>query len=94
MRTFIGPYEIVTNDEALELALELSLGPEGETDEECAARLAAARDIFEYDPELLDRARRVVVEVLSGRRGGGEAAPAVPDSRGGRRTDRREVCPA
>lgn len=68
MKAFIGPHQVVTDDDALELALgtplELWLGVEGESEAERAARQDAARDILADDPELFDRAVRVVADAL------------------------------
>ncbi len=54
MRTYVGHQQAFSAEDFLELALgtpvELWLGAEGETDEERAARLDAARDIL-ADPE-------------------------------------------
>ncbi|MGW8380188.1 hypothetical protein [Streptomyces sp. ODS28] len=65
MRHYIGDQHIVTDDEALELALDLYLGEDDETDEETAARLDAGRDLLDEDPELFDRAARVVAEAFA-----------------------------
>ncbi|MFD9096232.1 hypothetical protein [Streptomyces collinus] len=68
MRTFIGHQRAVTPDEFVELALgtpvELWLGVEGETAEERAARLDAARDILADDPGLADDVVRIAAEVI------------------------------
>lgn len=68
MRTFIAGHEPVTASEYIELALgtplELWLGEPGETEEERAARLDAARDILADDPGLFDRVSRVAVEAI------------------------------
>ncbi|AWE51559.1 hypothetical protein [Streptomyces nigra] len=57
MRTYVGRQQAVSADDFAELALgtpvELWLGVEGETDEERAARMDAARDIL-TDPEYSD----------------------------------------
>ncbi len=57
MRTYVGRQQAVSVEDFAELALgtpvELWLGVEGETDEERAARLDAARDIL-ADPEYSD----------------------------------------
>lgn len=63
LRAYIGGQEAATPDEFVELALgtpaELWLGPdEGESDEERAARLDAARDILADDPGLPERVRQ------------------------------------
>jgi hypothetical protein len=68
MRTYIGHHQAVSTDEFVELALgtpvELWLGVEGETDEERAARLDAARDILADDPDLPDGLIRMAAEVI------------------------------
>lgn len=68
MRTYIGGHEAVTADEFIELALgtplELWLGVDGETREERAARLDAARDILAEYPNLPDDVSRVAAEVI------------------------------
>ncbi|MFF4825772.1 hypothetical protein ACFY20_22645 [Streptomyces sp. NPDC001312] len=70
MRMFVGHQQAVSADDFVELALgtpvELWLGVEGETDEERAARLDAARDIL-ADPEysdLPDDVARIAAEVI------------------------------
>ncbi|MFF0760592.1 hypothetical protein ACFYWH_11180 [Streptomyces sp. NPDC003737] len=70
MRTYVGHQQAVSAEEFVELALgtpvELWLGTEGETDEERAARLDAARDIL-ADPEyrnLPDDVARIAAEVI------------------------------
>lgn len=70
MRTYIGHQQAVSAEDFVELALgtpvELWLGAEGETDEERAARLDAARDIL-TDPEyrnLPDDVARIAAEVI------------------------------
>jgi len=59
MRNFIGAHKALTTDDFLELALgtplELWLGVDGESEQDRAARLAAARDILADDPGLFDR---------------------------------------
>ncbi|GHE36669.1 hypothetical protein GCM10018785_02870 [Streptomyces longispororuber] len=68
MRTFIGHQQAVSTDEFVELALgtpvELWLGVEGETEEERAARLDAARDILADNPGLADDVARIAAEVI------------------------------
>ena len=68
MRTFIGHQQAVTTDEFVELALgtpvELWLGVEGETEEERAARLDAARDILADNPGFADDVARIAAEVI------------------------------
>ncbi|GAA3499250.1 hypothetical protein GCM10019016_063540 [Streptomyces prasinosporus] len=70
MRTYVGHQQAVSMEDFVELALgtpvELWLGAEGETDEERAARLDAARDIL-ADPEysnLPDDVARITAEVI------------------------------
>ncbi|MBZ9637921.1 hypothetical protein [Streptomyces sp. PSKA30] len=70
MRTYVGHQQAVSAEDFVELALgtpvELWLGPEGETDEERAARLDAARDILAH-PEyrnLPDDVARIAAEVI------------------------------
>ncbi|WP_074467682.1 hypothetical protein [Streptomyces sp. WMMB 714] len=68
MKAFIGSHQVITDGDALELALgtplELWLGVDGESEAERAARQDAARDILADDPELFDRAVRVVADAL------------------------------
>ncbi|MDW6061358.1 hypothetical protein SAZ11_29415 [Streptomyces sp. FXJ1.4098] len=68
MKSFIGHHEVATDTDYLELALgtplELWLGEEGESDQERAARLDAARDIIADDPELIDRATQIAAEAI------------------------------
>ncbi|MFF4567178.1 hypothetical protein [Streptomyces sp. NPDC001435] len=68
MRTYIGGHQAVSVNDFIELALgtpaELWLGVEGESEEERAARLDAARDILADNPELPDDVSRVVAEVI------------------------------
>ncbi|NGO14056.1 hypothetical protein G5C60_42320 [Streptomyces sp. HC44] len=68
MRTYIGRQQAISPEDFTELALgtpiELWLGVEGESDEERAARLDAARDILADHPELPDDVTRVVAEVI------------------------------
>ncbi|MFJ8631514.1 hypothetical protein [Streptomyces sp. NPDC093568] len=70
MRTYIGHQQAVSAEDFVELSLgtpvELWLGAEGETDEERAARLDAARHIL-ADPEyrsLPDDVARIAAEVI------------------------------
>ncbi|MFF8354490.1 hypothetical protein ACF063_13645 [Streptomyces chartreusis] len=70
MRTYVGHQQAVSVEDFVELALgtpvELWLGADGETDEERAARLDAARDIL-ADPEyrnLPDDVARIAAEVI------------------------------
>ncbi|MER6843106.1 hypothetical protein [Streptomyces platensis] len=68
MKTYIGRHQVLTDTDALELALgtplELWLGEDDESDEEHAARLDAAHDILADDPDLYDRALRTAATVL------------------------------
>ncbi|MFC9317415.1 hypothetical protein ACFTWR_23985 [Streptomyces nigra] len=70
MRTYVGHQQAVSAEDFVELALgtpvELWLGVEGESDDERAARLDAARDIL-ADPEysnLPDDVARIAAEVI------------------------------
>ncbi|MEV7417493.1 hypothetical protein [Streptomyces sp. NPDC089919] len=68
MRTYIGRHQALSTDDFVELALgtpvELWLGVEGESEEERAARLDAARDILAEYPDLPDVVSRVAAEVI------------------------------
>ncbi|MFJ5802975.1 hypothetical protein [Streptomyces decoyicus] len=68
MKTYIGRHQVLTDTDALELALgtplELWLGEDNESDEERAARLAAARDILDDVPGLYDRAIQAAADTL------------------------------
>ncbi|MFI1713072.1 hypothetical protein [Streptomyces litmocidini] len=68
MRTFIGGHQAVSTNDFVELALgtpvELWLGVEGESEEERAARLDAARDILADNPNLPDEGSRVAAEAI------------------------------
>ncbi|MFD6886262.1 hypothetical protein [Streptomyces sp. NPDC059957] len=68
MRTYIGGQEAVSVNEFIELALgtplELWLGVEGESAEERAARLDAARGILADNPDLPDDVSRVAAQVI------------------------------
>ncbi|WP_329176044.1 hypothetical protein [Streptomyces sp. NBC_01477] len=68
MRSIVAGHVAVTATEFVELALgtplDLWLGVEGETEEERAARLAAAADILADDPTMPDRVSRVAVEAI------------------------------
>ncbi|MBZ4319392.1 hypothetical protein [Streptomyces huiliensis] len=68
MRTYIGSRRAVTAADVLELALgtpaELWLGVDGESEEDQAARLAAARDILAEDPQMVDRVTAVAAEAI------------------------------
>ncbi|WP_367124761.1 hypothetical protein [Streptomyces phytohabitans] len=69
MQDFRAPLSVVLDDlDELSITagtpLELWLGAPNETDDERAARLAAARDILTDEPELLDRVVRVVLRAL------------------------------
>ncbi|NJQ05505.1 hypothetical protein [Streptomyces lonarensis] len=65
MREYVGPHEVRTLHDMIELSLgidpELFLGVEGESCEERAARLDAARDIMAEDPELFDQLFRLAM---------------------------------
>ncbi|WP_070017790.1 hypothetical protein [Streptomyces nanshensis] len=75
MRHFIGHHQVVTDDDALELALDLWLGPDEETDEERTARFDAGRDILAEDPELFDLAVRLVVDLARDTRASQNVSP-------------------
>ncbi|MCX5608254.1 hypothetical protein OHB39_11845 [Streptomyces sp. NBC_00047] len=68
MRTYIGRHEALSTDDFIELALgtpvELWLGVDGESEEERAARLDAARDILAEYPNLPDDVTRVAAQVI------------------------------
>ena len=68
MRSIVAGHVAVTATEYVELALgtpvELWLGVKGESEEERAARLAAAADILADDPTLPDRVSRIAAEVI------------------------------
>ncbi|MGA4975268.1 hypothetical protein [Streptomyces cinereoruber] len=68
MRTYIGGHQAVSTNDFVELALgtpvELWLGVEGESEEERAARLDAARDILADNPNLPDEVSRVAAEAI------------------------------
>jgi hypothetical protein len=68
LRTYIGHQQAISAADFAELALgtpvELWLGVEGETDEERAARLDAARDILADDPDLPDNLIRMAAQVI------------------------------
>lgn len=68
MRSIVAGHVAVTATDFVELALgtpvELWLGVEGETEEERAARLAAAADILADDPSMPDRVSRVAAEAI------------------------------
>ncbi|MFE2192076.1 hypothetical protein ACFXAQ_14755 [Streptomyces olivaceus] len=93
MRTYIGHHQAVSTDEFVELALgtpvELWLGVEGETDEERAARLDAARDILADDPDLPDGLIRMAAEIIEEHPDLFDVAPLARPIR--RRTARKAV---
>ncbi|MFE5810669.1 hypothetical protein [Streptomyces sp. NPDC056491] len=68
MRTYIGGQEAVSADAFIELALgtpvELWLGVEGESEEERAGRVDAARDILAENPGLPDDVSRIAAQVI------------------------------
>ncbi|MCZ4123479.1 hypothetical protein [Streptomyces sp. H39-S7] len=69
MRNYVGHHRALTPNDFLELALgtplELWLGEDGESEQERAAREAAARDILADDPALYDRTTALASETLS-----------------------------
>lgn len=68
MRSIVAGHVAVTATDFVELALgtplDLWLGVEGETEEERAAREAAAADILADDPGLFDRTTALAVETI------------------------------
>ncbi|MFD3502383.1 hypothetical protein [Streptomyces sp. NPDC058678] len=68
MRMYVGRQQAISPEDFAELALgtpvELWLGVEGETDEERAARLDAARDILADDPDFPDDLVRMAAQVI------------------------------
>ncbi|WP_180686278.1 hypothetical protein [Streptomyces gossypiisoli] len=68
MRSYVGRHQAVSVDDFAELALgtpvELWLGVEGESDEERAARLDAARDILADSPGMPDDLIRIAAGVV------------------------------
>ncbi|MFI8850238.1 hypothetical protein ACIGW3_08610 [Streptomyces sp. NPDC053499] len=68
MHAYVGGHRVHTPEDFVELALgtplELWLGSPDESDEECAARLDAARDILTENPDLPDRAVRAATRAL------------------------------
>ena len=68
MHNYVSGHQADTTEDFLELALgtpvDLWLGVEGESEEERAARLDAARDILADNPGLPDDLSRVVAEVI------------------------------
>ncbi|WP_327289475.1 hypothetical protein [Streptomyces sp. NBC_01198] len=68
MRSIVAGHVAVTATDFVELALgtplELWLGVQGETEDERAARLAAAADILADDPTMPDRVSQVAAEVI------------------------------
>ncbi|MFI0966073.1 hypothetical protein ACH4S8_32475 [Streptomyces sp. NPDC021080] len=68
MRTYVGRQQAISSEDFAELALgtpiELWLGVEGESDDERAARLDAARDILADNPNLLDDLIRIAAQVI------------------------------
>lgn len=69
MKNFIGHNEARSTDEFIELALgtplDLWLGVQGESNEERAAREAAARDILADDPGLFDRVSALAADLIA-----------------------------
>jgi hypothetical protein len=68
MKHYIGLHQARDTADFLELALgtplDLWLGEDGESPQERAARLDAARDILADDPGLVDRTTRLAVETI------------------------------
>ncbi|WP_405817247.1 hypothetical protein OG241_22205 [Streptomyces sp. NBC_01390] len=68
MRTYIGRQQAISSADFAELALgtppELWLGVDGESDDERAAREAAARDILAENPDLPDDLVRVAARII------------------------------
>jgi hypothetical protein len=68
MRTYVGHQQAISAEDFVELALgtpvELWLGEEGESEEERAARLDAARDILADTPHLADDVSRIAAELI------------------------------
>ncbi|MFI1091934.1 hypothetical protein [Streptomyces sp. NPDC020917] len=68
MRSIVAGHVAANATEFVELALgtplDLWLGVEGESEEERAAREAAARDILADDPGLYDRTTALAVETI------------------------------
>ena len=91
MRSIVAGHVAVTATDFVELALgtplDLWLGVEGESEEERAARLAAAADILADDPGLPDRVSRVAAEVIEAYAPELLAVAALP-----RTAQRRTVC--
>jgi len=69
MRTIVAGHEARSTEDVIELALgtplDLWLGEDGESDQERAARMDAARDILADDPALFDRTTRLAVQVIA-----------------------------
>ncbi|MFF0790589.1 hypothetical protein [Streptomyces spiralis] len=68
MRAYIGRQQAVSVEDFAELAfgtpVELWLGVEGESEQERAARLDAARDILADCPDLPDDLVRIAAQVI------------------------------
>lgn len=68
MHAYIGGHQAVSANDFLELALgtpvELWLGIGGESEQERAARLDAARDILADTPSLADDVARIAAEII------------------------------
>jgi len=68
MRTYIGHQQAISAEDFAELALgtpvELWLGVDGESDEERAARLDAARDILADNPNFPDDLVCIAAQVI------------------------------
>ncbi|MDQ0598934.1 hypothetical protein QF037_003279 [Streptomyces canus] len=93
MRAYIGGHQAVSVNDFIELALgtpvELWLGEEGETSEEQAARLDAARDILADNPELPDDVARIAAEVIEVHAPGLFNVVPLPRPAGRRRASRK-----
>jgi hypothetical protein len=93
MRTYIGRQQAISAQDFAELALgtpvELWLGVDGETDEERAARLDAARDILADNPNFPDDLVRIAAQVIEDNPDLFDIVPLVRSAR--RRTARKGV---
>ncbi|MFE0130838.1 hypothetical protein ACFWY6_04510 [Streptomyces sp. NPDC059037] len=70
MRAYIGSHQVISDDDYIELALgtpvQLWLGSEGESSQERAARLDAARDILAHPDyqDLPDAVARIAATAI------------------------------
>ena len=82
MKNYIGPYQAITSEDFVELALgtppELWLGEENETAEERAARVDAARDILADDPSMQARLKVLAAEATRAMNAGQGRAAVLP----------------